>query len=72
MSTGSPAKRHLASSPFKPKPEPVIATFAVGDLVSHDTYGFGRVVSRDDNAVIVDFGSQSVRITTPYAKLEAL
>ncbi len=72
MSTRSPARRPLASSPFKPKPEPIIPTFAVDDLVSHDTYGFGKVVRRDDNAVVVDFGSQSVRITTPYNKLELL
>lgn len=58
-------RRHLASSPFKPKPDPVVEQFERGDLVSHDSYGMGRVVSSDDSAVTVDFGNRTVRITSP-------
>ncbi len=73
MTTRPPAKRrHLASSPFQPDPEPVITEFAVDDLVSHDTYGVGRVIQHEGNAVIVDFGSQTVRIVLPFNKLELL
>jgi len=65
-----PRQRHLASSPFAPRPEPVIEQYAVDDRVSHDSYGMGRVVSVEAGAVTVDFGSQTVRIVSPYAKLE--
>ena len=43
---------------------------ALDDLVSHDSYGMGRVVSVEAGAVTVDFGSQTVRIVSPYTKLE--
>jgi hypothetical protein len=73
MTTRSGAKRrHLASSPFKPEPEPVIEVFEVGDRVSHDSYGVGRVTSAEDAAVTVDFGSRSVRVASPFRKLEHL
>ncbi len=39
----------------------------------HDKYGLGRVlVVEDDTAVVIDFGDQRVRITTPCAKLTKL
>jgi hypothetical protein len=66
----APRQRHLASSPFAPRPEPVIEVFAVDDRVSHDSYGMGRVVNVEAGAVTVDFGSQTVRIVSPYSKLE--
>jgi hypothetical protein len=73
MTTRSgPKRRHLASSPFKPDPEPVIETFEVDNRVSHDSYGVGRVVSIEAGAVTVDFGSKTVRIVSPYRKLEHL
>lgn len=73
MTKPSPARRrHLASSPFKPQPEPIIEKFALEDRVSHDTYGVGRVIGEEEGAVTVDFGSQRVRITSPYNKLEHL
>lgn len=73
MTTRSGAtRRHLASSPFKPEPEPVIETFEVEDRVSHDSYGVGRVVSTESGAVTVDFGSKTVRIVSPFRKLEHL
>jgi len=67
-----PKRRHLASSPFQPEPELIIENFEVGDLVSHDLYGLGRVVGEDANAVTVDFRSQKVRITSPFHKLHQL
>lgn len=63
-------RRPLASSPFKPQPELPIAEYAVDDRVSHDTYGLGRVVGVDAAAVTVDFGSQRVRVSSPFRKME--
>lgn len=69
----SPARRrHLASSPFQADPEPVIEDFEVGELVSHDTYGVGRVVSTEASAVTVDFRDRVMRIASPFAKLSKL
>ena len=71
--TPPPARRrHLASSPFQPDPEPVIEHFETGDLVNHDSYGMGRVVAVDAAAVAVDFGSQTLRITSPFHKMSKL
>lgn len=70
-SNGSRPK-HLSSSPFKPAVEPDIEVFEVGDRVSHDLYGLGRVTQVDSHAVTVDCGAQSVRIRPPYAKLHHL
>jgi hypothetical protein len=73
MTNSSGAKRkHLASSPFQPDPEPIIEEFAVDDTVCHDLYGLGRVVGTETHAVTVDFGAQRVRIRSPYAKLQHL
>lgn len=68
----APKKRHLPTSPFAPPVEPVIEVFEVEDRVSHDTYGVGTVVSLSTGIVTVDFGSQTVRISSPYSKLEKL
>lgn len=65
-------RRHLASSPFQPDPEPVIAQFQCGDLVSHDSYGMGRVIGVEADAVTVDFRTQTVRITSPFHKMAVL
>jgi len=73
MTTSSgPRRRHLASSPFQPDPEPTIENYAVGDMVSHDLYGVGKVVGAEASAVTVDFGNQTVRIKSPYQKMEHL
>jgi hypothetical protein len=67
------SRRHLASSPFKPPVEVDVATFEPGERVTHDKYGLGRVVSvTGDQAVVVDFGEQQVRLTRPFAKLNKL
>ena len=64
--------KHPASSPFQTEPEPVIEVFAVDDLVTHDSYGMGRVRGLEAHAVSVDFGSRTVRIPSPYTKLHLL
>lgn len=73
MTKRAPAKRrYLASSPFQPPSEPVIEQFTLEDRVSHDTYGVGRVIGQEDEAVTVDFGTQTVRIASPFHKMERL
>lgn len=73
MSSSSAAKRrHLATSPFQPRPEPPVEQFAVDELVSHDTYGVGRVIGTYEGVVTVDFRTQTVRIHSPFRKMEKL
>ncbi len=64
---------HLPTSPFEPPPPaPPAKEFGVGDQVTHDKYGLGRVTEVEGNAVLVDFGTRTVRIPAPYAKLFVL
>ena len=72
MKTRAALRRHLPSSPFNNQVAPTIEKFGVEDRVTHDTYGLGRVVNREDEAVTVDFGSHRVRITSPFPKLAKL
>jgi hypothetical protein len=72
MTSSLRSTRKPSSSPFQPKPEREIAVYAVGDQVCHDLYGLGRVLGVEAHAVSVDFGARTVRITSPYAKLEHL
>jgi hypothetical protein len=72
MTSSAGPRRHLATSPFRPDPEPIIEQFAVDDLVSHDSYGMGRVIQVEEAAVTVDFRSQKVRITSPFLKMSRL
>ncbi len=72
MTTRPARRRHLASSPFPPDPEPVIEQFECGDLVSHDSYGMGRVIGAEAAAVTVDFRTQTLRITSPFHKMSKL
>lgn len=67
-------RRYLPTSPFKPPPPaPPAEHFDVHDQVTHDKYGLGRVVSvEDDTALVIDFGTQQVRVTTPCARLTKL
>ena len=67
-------RRFLPTSPFKPPPPAgPVEQFAVQDQVTHDKYGLGRVVSvEDDTALVIDFRTHQVRITTPCAKLTKL
>ena len=72
MTTSPARRRHLANSPFQPDPEPVIEQFQCGDLVNHDSYGVGRVIGAEADAVSVDFRTQTVRITSPFHKMAIL
>jgi predicted 2-oxoglutarate/Fe(II)-dependent dioxygenase YbiX len=67
-------RRHLSSSPFKPPPEdPPPERYELGDLVTHDKYGLGRVILVEgDASVVVDFATKKVRVTTPFARMTKL
>ena len=64
-------RRYLPGSPFNvPAVENPVDTFAVGDLVTHDKYGLGRVIRAEGETVIlIDFGTARLRIVLPCAKL---
>ena len=51
---------------------PPVEQYAVDDDVCHDLYGLGKVVSVEAHAVTVNFRDRTVRITSPFAKLEKL
>lgn len=73
MTKSAVARRHLPTSPFKAPATPPAKQFAVGDRVTHDAYGLGRVTTVEDGvAVLVDFGSRQERIPSPYTKLSVL
>ena len=75
MNTARATRRHLPTSPFKPPPPaPPAEEFAVQDQVTHDKYGLGRVTAVDNgnSTIVIDFGTQQVRITMPCAKLTRL
>ncbi|MFE7564868.1 hypothetical protein [Kitasatospora sp. NPDC057500] len=62
-------RRPLPTSPFQARPEAPRKHFALGDRVTHDRYGLGRVVGVEetgDAAVLVDFGSHRERVVQPY------
>ena len=42
------------------------------ELVSHDSYGVGRIIQVEGAAVTVDFRSRVVRITSPFHKMTRL
>ena len=67
-------RRHLPSSPFKPPPEdPPAERYELGDLVTHDKYGLGRVIMVEgDASVVVDFTSKKVRIAAPFLRMTKL
>ncbi|MFI1156858.1 hypothetical protein [Streptomyces sioyaensis] len=73
MTKSAAPKRHLSTSPFKAPVVPSPKRFAVGDQVTHDMYGLGRVIGIEDGiAALVDFGSAQERILSPYAKMSKL
>jgi hypothetical protein len=66
-------RRVLPGSPFNNlQPVQEVERFAVEDRVTHDTYGLGRVVLVESETVTVDFGSQHIRIGSPFHKLTKL
>lgn len=71
-SRSGPQRRHLPSSPFKPEVVPEIETFNLNDRVSHQSYGLGRVVGTEKAAVTVNFSTRTMRIVSPFHKLEKL
>jgi hypothetical protein len=73
MTKSERTKRHLPTSPFEAPVVPPPKRFAVGNRVTHDVYGLGRVTGVEDGvAVLVDFGARQERIASPYAKLTVL
>ncbi|GHF95066.1 CarD family transcriptional regulator [Streptomyces filamentosus] len=73
MTKPSAPKRFLPTSPFKAPVAPPLKQFAVGDQVTHDVHGLGRVVGIEVGvAAVVDFGSTQERILSPYAKMSKL
>ncbi|CAN5371833.1 hypothetical protein BH09ACT10_BH09ACT10_31000 [soil metagenome] len=70
MAKPARSRRHLSSSPFAAPVEDPIVIYTVGERVSHDSYGLGRVVKLEGNtAVNVDFGTHTERIPLPSRKL---
>ena len=67
-------RRHLPTSPFKPPAEaPPVERYELHDMVTHDRYGLGRVISVEgDTGVVVDFTPRRVRITTPFTRMTKL
>ena len=72
MSTTPARRRHPATSPFRREPAPAVPVFDRDDRVTHDSYGMGRVVGVETDAVRVDFGTCTMRILSPYSKLAKL
>ncbi|MFJ8661218.1 hypothetical protein [Streptomyces sp. NPDC093795] len=73
MTKPSAPKRFLPTSPFKAPVALPPKQFAVGDQVTHDVHGLGRVVGIEDGiAAVVDFGLAQQRILSPYAKMSKL
>ncbi|MER6803660.1 MULTISPECIES: hypothetical protein [Streptomyces] len=73
MTKPAAPKRHLPTSPFKAPVTLPPKQFAVGDQVTHDMYGLGRVIGVEEGiAAVVDFGSAQERILSPYSKMTKL
>lgn len=69
------ARRNFPGSPFNNLPEPVrqVEQYSLHDRVTHDKYGLGVVIGVEEEvAVLIDFGTQRERITSPYSKLTKL
>ncbi|GEC08748.1 hypothetical protein SSP24_64030 [Streptomyces spinoverrucosus] len=73
MTKPAAPKRHLPTSPFKAPVTSAPKHFAMGDQVTHDMYGLGRVIGIEDGiAALVDFGQTQMRILSPYTKMTKL
>jgi hypothetical protein len=72
-SSRSTPRPRPAGSPFRDPVAKPVETYAVGDRVTHDECGLGRVIGVEEGiAVRVDFGDRELRIGTPYSKLSKL
>ncbi|QKE85653.1 hypothetical protein [Arthrobacter sp. NEB 688] len=60
---------YSARSPFRQAVEAPVEIFAVGDRVTHDRFGLGTVIVLESAAVLVDFGAQRARVTSPFTRL---
>ncbi len=49
-----------------------VEQFAVDERVHHDSFGLGRVVYVEAETVTVAFGSQQIRVASPFRKLSKL
>ncbi len=73
MTKPSAPRRHLQTSPFAAPVTPTVEEFAVGDQVTHDRFGLGRVIGAEkDIAVLVDFGPHKTRIPSPFKGMSKL
>ncbi len=73
MTKPSVPRRHLPTSPFDPPAVPPVKKFALGDRVSHDQFGLGEVIGVEEGiAMLVDFGSHTARIASPYTRMGKL
>jgi len=73
-SRGTGGRRFIPNSPFSTsEPAEPAETFEVGDQVSHDRHGLGRVIEKTGSTELVaDFGSTVRRISLPSTKLTKL
>ncbi len=66
----------MPTSPFKNRTQVAPRKhFVVGDRVTHDGFGLGRVIAVEgggDIAVLVDFGSRQERLTPPFSAMYKL
>jgi hypothetical protein len=62
MTRDRSTRRVLATSPFAAPPVEVPEVYAVDERVNHDRFGIGTVVGLEGRVVVVDFGSQRVRV----------
>ncbi len=73
MTRSEGPRRSLPASPFIRRTTPAPEQYVVGDRVTHDKHGLGRVVAvEDDTSVIVDFGTTHRRISTPFTAMTKL
>ncbi|MEV8533686.1 hypothetical protein [Streptomyces sp. NPDC051211] len=73
MTNPSAPRRHLPTSPFKAPVAPSAKHFELGDRVSHDQFGLGRIIGVEEGiAMLVDFGSRTARILSPYTRMSRL
>lgn len=73
MSTPRAVSRRPSGSPFKLVAPAPVEVYSVGDRVTHDRYGMGRVITVEpDIAVGVDFGAQKIRVVSPYSQMTKL
>ncbi len=73
MTRSDGPRRPLPGSPFTRPTAPAPEQFAVGDRVTHDKHGLGRVVAvEDDVSVIVDFGAANRRVSSPFSSMTKL